>query len=108
MTTSLRIPGLVLTDHVLTVPLDHDRPDAGSIEVFAREVAAPDGLDRPFLVFLQGGPGQEAPRPTNRPGSPPCCNQALERSNASCGTVRGRQERINPSAIQPIREARLI
>jgi pimeloyl-ACP methyl ester carboxylesterase len=77
MTTSLRIPGLVLTDHVLTLPLDHDTPDAGSIEVFAREVAAPDGLDRPFLVFLQGGPGQEAPRPTNRPGSPPWLARAL-------------------------------
>ena len=77
MTTSLRIPGLVLTDHVLTLPLDHDSPDAGSIEVFAREVAAPDGLDRPFLVFLQGGPGQEAPRPTNRPGSPPWLARAL-------------------------------
>ena len=35
--------------------------------MFAREVAAPDGRDRPFLVFLQGGPGQEAPRPTGRP-----------------------------------------
>lgn len=77
MTTSLRVPGLVLTDHVLTLPLDHDTPDAGSIDVFAREVAAPDGLDRPFLVFLQGGPGQEAPRPTNRPGSPPWLARAL-------------------------------
>jgi pimeloyl-ACP methyl ester carboxylesterase len=77
MTASLRIPGLVLTDHVLTVPLDHDRPAAGSVEVFAREVAAPDGRDRPFLVFLQGGPGQEAPRPTARPGAPGWLARAL-------------------------------
>ena len=53
-----------LIEHTLTVPLDHDRPDGATIEVFAREVAAHDGGDRPYLVFLQGGPGQEAPRPT--------------------------------------------
>ena len=28
---------------------------------------APDGLDRPYLVFLQGGPGFEATRPTSPP-----------------------------------------
>jgi pimeloyl-ACP methyl ester carboxylesterase len=68
---------LVLTDHVLTLPLDHSRSDGETIEVFAREVAAPDGLDRPFLVFLQGGPGQEAPRPTGRPASPAWLERAL-------------------------------
>ncbi len=77
MTETTRIPGLVLTDHVLAVPLEHDRPDGEAIEVFAREVAAPDGGDRPFLVFLQGGPGQEAPRPTGRPGSPAWLDRAL-------------------------------
>lgn len=71
------MPGLVLTDHVLSVPLDHDRGAGETIEVFAREVAAPDGRDLPFLVFLQGGPGQEAPRPTGRPASPPWLDRAL-------------------------------
>jgi pimeloyl-ACP methyl ester carboxylesterase len=37
------------------------------LTVFTREVAAPDGLDRPYLVFLQGGPGYEAARPTSPP-----------------------------------------
>ena len=78
MTQTLHVPGLVLTDHVLEVPLDHDAPRADSIEVFAREVAAPDGRDRPFLVFLQGGPGHEAPRPTGRPSSPPWLARALQ------------------------------
>ena len=77
MTQTLKIPGLVLTDHVLSLPLDHSQTDGETIEVFAREVAAPDGRDRPFLVFLQGGPGQEAPRPTGRPGSPPWLERAL-------------------------------
>jgi hypothetical protein len=38
-----RIPGLVLTEHEVPVPLDHDRPDGERIVVFAREVADPDG-----------------------------------------------------------------
>jgi pimeloyl-ACP methyl ester carboxylesterase len=46
------------------VPLDHARPDGERITVFAREVADPEGTDRPFLVYLQGGPGYEAPRPS--------------------------------------------
>jgi pimeloyl-ACP methyl ester carboxylesterase len=74
---TFRIPGLVLTDHVLSVPFDHGRPDGETIEVFAREVAAPDGRDRPFLVFLQGGPGHEAPRPTGRPASPAWLERAV-------------------------------
>ena len=77
MPLTTKIPGLVLTDHVLNLPLDHDRTDGPTIEVFAREVAAHDGLDRPFLVYLQGGPGHEAPRPTGRPGGPPWLERAL-------------------------------
>jgi pimeloyl-ACP methyl ester carboxylesterase len=55
--------GLRLTEHELEVPL-HPRSDE-TITVFAREVADPDGLDKPFLVFLQGGPGFESPRPAD-------------------------------------------
>ena len=53
--------GLVLTEHEFAVPLDHARPGGERITVFAREVADPDGRERPFLVFFQGGPGHEAP-----------------------------------------------
>ena len=67
---TVHAPGLVLTEHELSVPLDHARPDGDQITVFAREVADPEGRDRPFLVFLQGGPGSEAPRPTRLPTSP--------------------------------------
>ena len=68
VTTTVRIPGLVLTEHEFRLPLDHDRPDGEQLTVSAREVAAPDGADRPYLVFLQGGPGQEAPRPSSATG----------------------------------------
>jgi len=70
--------GLVLTEHEFSLPLDHDRPGGESITVFAREVADPGGTDRPFLVFLQGGPGSEAPRPTRHPSSPGWLERALQ------------------------------
>jgi pimeloyl-ACP methyl ester carboxylesterase len=64
---SYRVPGAILTEREHAVPLDHARPDGPQITVFTREVAAPDGTDRPYLVFLQGGPGFEAARPTSPP-----------------------------------------
>jgi len=72
-----RLPGLVLTDHEFTVPLDHARPDGEQITVFAREVVAPDQEDAnlPWLVFLQGGPGFGGPRPDGKDG---WLKQALE------------------------------
>jgi pimeloyl-ACP methyl ester carboxylesterase len=67
-----------VTEHEFAVPLDHDHPGGDSITVFAREVAAVDGGDRPYLVFLQGGPGYEAPRPTRTPSGPGWLTRALE------------------------------
>jgi pimeloyl-ACP methyl ester carboxylesterase len=77
MPYSYRPPGLVITEHELEVPLDHAAPEGERITVFAREVADPDGLDRPFLVFFQGGPGFEASRPTD-PSSPAWLGRALK------------------------------
>ncbi|AUG77082.1 proline iminopeptidase [Kitasatospora sp. MMS16-BH015] len=64
---SYRMPGLVVTDHVFTAPLDHAEPGGRQIEVFAREVADPAlvGRDLPWLLYLQGGPGGKSPRPLN-------------------------------------------
>jgi pimeloyl-ACP methyl ester carboxylesterase len=71
-------PGLVMREHVFEVPLVHGGDDARRIEVFAREVADPDGQDRPLLVFFQGGPGFEATRPTPGPRSPAWLDRALQ------------------------------
>lgn len=60
-----RAPGFVAVDHEFEVPLDHARPGDAKLTVFAREVVAP-GRERhelPWLVFFQGGPGTESPRP---------------------------------------------
>ena len=67
MTATYRVPGAILVEREHRVPLDHARPDGPAITVFTREVADPDGVDRPYLVFLQGGPGFEATRPTSPP-----------------------------------------
>ena len=45
--------------------------------MFAREVDDLDGLDRPLLLYLQGGPGHEAPRPARHPSSPGWLDRAL-------------------------------
>jgi len=60
-----RQPGLVVTEHTLSVPLDHTAPDGERIDVFARAVVTVDKASdaQPWLVFFQGGPGFEGPRP---------------------------------------------
>ncbi len=68
-----RQAGTIVTEHTFRVPLDHGQPDGEQIEVFAREVAAADPgrpspapAAKPWLLFLQGGPGFFAPRPSGR------------------------------------------
>ncbi len=60
-----RAPYLVFGEHEFDVPLDHANPERGKLIVFAREVVAPDREhdELPWLVYLQGGPGSESPRP---------------------------------------------
>jgi pimeloyl-ACP methyl ester carboxylesterase len=77
MPTTVFVPGLAITEHSFSVPLDHSDPGGEHITVFAREVANPNGGDLPFLLYLQGGPGQESPRPTRRPTSPGWLDRAL-------------------------------
>src|SRR3954469_6325036 len=77
MAVSVATPGLRLVEHEFAVPLDHADPDGERITVFAREVARPDGRERPLLAFLQGGPGYEAPRPTGNPLGPGWLERAL-------------------------------
>ena len=59
-----RAPNFVFTEHEFELPLDHAQTDSRTISVFAREVTTPghEHDDLPWLVYLQGGPGVEAPR----------------------------------------------
>jgi pimeloyl-ACP methyl ester carboxylesterase len=68
MSVVIRQPGVVLTDHLFQLPLDHAAPQGEKIEVYAREVVAAgkEHADLPWLLYLQGGPGGRAARPLGR------------------------------------------
>jgi pimeloyl-ACP methyl ester carboxylesterase len=78
MRDEVRLPGLITVEHTFEIPLDHGDDSSERITVFARELARPEGRDRPFLVYFQGGPGFEAARPTRNPNSPGWVERALE------------------------------
>jgi len=64
------LPGLVTREHEFQLPLNPEQPQSELITVFAREVRAAEHaeFDRPWLVFLQGGPGFPSPRPVSASG----------------------------------------
>lgn len=76
--TTYRQPGLRVTEHTLKVPLDYAQPAGECIEVFARALVLAEKVDsaQPWLIFLQGGPGFEGPRPVS-PDSPGWLSRAL-------------------------------
>ena len=66
MTREYAMTGFTVREHRVEVPVDWSAPDRfGSIEVFARELVDPEKAsdDLPLLLFLQGGPGGQGPRP---------------------------------------------
>ena len=71
---SFRVKGLFLKDLTLQVPLDWADASGPHIEVYAREVRKPadadvaPSADTRYLVYLQGGPGHRAGRPTESGG----------------------------------------
>lgn len=91
LTRTYRLPGLTVEEHRVTVPLDHFGTTGGELEVFARVYVAGRGqgdgqrersgqsdgqrevattsAKKPYLLYLQGGPGFEAARVTrDNPG----------------------------------------
>ncbi|KAI4372332.1 hypothetical protein MLD38_010575 [Melastoma candidum] len=66
----LSVPGLRLRDHRFTLPLDYSHHSSSTISVFARELvsAGKENDQLPYLLYLQGGPGFESPRPTESSG----------------------------------------
>jgi pimeloyl-ACP methyl ester carboxylesterase len=67
---TVRHHGMELTDYEFTAPLDHDRPSGEQLVIFARAVrhGRHAAEARPWLVFLQGGPGFPGPRPMTLSG----------------------------------------
>lgn len=69
---------LTIDDHTITVPLVWgDEADARTLDVHASVISREGGDDLPYLVYLQGGPGHEAPRAFHAPASPSWLDAAL-------------------------------
>ena len=62
--------GLIITDYNLEVPLDYTNDNSEKISIFARKVSREENLKKslPYLIFFQGGPGYESPRPVSDSG----------------------------------------
>ena len=67
---TFRPPGLEVREHHIQVPLDYSDAQGRQIDLFARELREIKKTDEslPYLVYLQGGPGFESPRPAALPG----------------------------------------
>lgn len=76
--TTRRMQDLTIDDHFLTVPLVWGDPaDSRTIDIHAAVVTREGGESLPYLVFLQGGPGHEAPRAFHSPSVPSWLDAAL-------------------------------
>jgi pimeloyl-ACP methyl ester carboxylesterase len=106
ITTSQLVPGMQLDDCLFRLPLDHAHPGGRQITVFARAVMAVEhrGKELPWLLFLQGGPGFEAPRPLERSG---WLGLALQRFRVLLLDQRGtgRSERVDLDSLQALGDA---
>ena len=71
--------GLVVTEHHFRAPLDYASPHGPMVDIFARAVVSADKVsaNQPWLVYLEGGPGFEGPRPYGR-SAPAWLDRALE------------------------------
>lgn len=78
-TVTRRLNDLTLQEHTISVPLVWTDPtDTRTIDVFACVVSREGGENLPYLVYLQGGPGFEAPRAFHAPSSPSWLDTALQ------------------------------
>ena len=61
---------MIITDHTFLVPLDYENKDGKEISIFAREIERKETVNKnlSYLVFFQGGPGYESPRPITDSG----------------------------------------
>ena len=61
---------MIVTDYNFTVPLDYSKKEGQEISIFAREIINEKNEEKslPYLIFFQGGPGYESPRPLTNSG----------------------------------------
>ena len=61
---------MIITDYNFLVPLDYENEDGEKISIFVREILREEYENKhlPYLIFFQGGPGYESPRPITDSG----------------------------------------
>ena len=61
---------LIVTDYNFRVPLDYGSQKGENISIFVRSVSRKENSKKsmPCLIFFQGGPGYESPRPLSDSG----------------------------------------
>ena len=61
---------MIITDYRFRLPLDYKNENGEQISIFAREILNENHKNKslPYLIFLQGGPGYESPRPLTNSG----------------------------------------
>ena len=61
---------MIITDYNFLVPLDYENQNGEKISIFAREILRDEYENKhlPYLIFFQGGPGYESPRPITDSG----------------------------------------
>lgn len=67
---SYKYSGMVIKNHDFIVPLDHQKQQGEKITVFVREIIKEEleNEQLPYLIYFQGGPGYESPRPITNSG----------------------------------------
>jgi len=67
---SYKYSGMIIVDHNFSVPLDYEKDSSKKISIFVREIvrAKYENKELPYLIFFQGGPGYESPRPITDSG----------------------------------------
>ena len=107
--TSYYVPGLHVEERAIDVPLDWEGNTPGgaikgeTIRLFCRVVCAPEHVhdDLPLLVFLQGGPGGQCPRPLS-PSSDGWIQEAIKHFRVVLPDQRGvgRSSRVDASTMK--------
>ncbi len=95
------IPGMMIRDMLVPVPVDWTKSDGAFIQIFVREIVDPVKRrdDLPTLAFLQGGPGGKSPRPIG--GGPSWLAEALKTHRVILMDQRGtgRSSRIEAETM---------
>ena len=65
-----RFSSMVVKEYTFKVPLNYEDDQSSQINVFAREIIKEDLKEKklPYLIYFQGGPGYESPRPVTLSG----------------------------------------